>query len=54
LVNVASSGLRPNGRKRESSIRFHKCSQLFIRTQNETRAVAAMRVSNPPTLDQAW
>jgi hypothetical protein len=27
--------------------KFHKRSQFFIRTHNETLSVAAMRVSNP-------
>jgi hypothetical protein len=29
------------------SFRFHKRSQLFIRSHNETLPVAAMRVCNP-------
>jgi len=31
----------------EPPIQFHKRSQLFIRTHNETLSVVAMRVSNP-------
>jgi hypothetical protein len=28
-------------------LQFHKCSQLFICTHNETLSVAAVRVNNP-------
>ena len=31
----------------DRSFQFHKRSQLFIRTHNETLSVVAMRVSNP-------
>jgi hypothetical protein len=39
--------VKPICRDRESSIRVPERSQLFIRADNETLSVAAMRVNNP-------
>jgi len=41
LVKIKS----PQARSRR--FQLQKCSQLFIRTHNETLSAAAMRVSNP-------
>jgi hypothetical protein len=43
LANVSRHFAASTDRRLE----FHKCSQLFIRTHNETLSVAAMCVNNP-------
>jgi hypothetical protein len=37
---------------KEASISVQKRRQLFLRTHNETRSVAAMRISNPDRTDR--
>ena len=45
-VSLDSAWVRETGRSPNRRFQFHKRSQLFIRTHNETLAIVAMRVCN--------
>jgi hypothetical protein len=47
LSSFIFTGSAPVFLSQNRRFKFHKRSQLFIRTHNETLSVVAMRISNP-------